>query len=41
MKYLVPMAIVENSLLLAAARRLLRPEDAPRHDVIGSLHYFK
>ncbi|MDM7998284.1 MAG: hypothetical protein QUT30_21655 [Acidobacteriota bacterium] len=37
----VPLAVVENALLLAAARRLLRPEDAPRLDVIRSLHYFK
>jgi hypothetical protein len=37
----IPLAVVENALLLAAARRLLRPEDAPRLDVIRSLHYFK
>jgi len=37
----VPLAVVENALLLAAPRRLLRPEDAPRLDVIRSLHYFK
>jgi hypothetical protein len=37
----VPLAVVENALLLASARRLLRPDDAPRLDVIRSLHYFR
>ncbi len=38
---LVPLKVVENALVLAAARRLLRPEDAPPLDTIRSLHYFR
>ena len=37
----VPLTVVENALLLASARRLLRPEDAPPLDVIRSLLYFR
>jgi hypothetical protein len=37
----VPLTVVENALLLASARRLLRPDDAPLLDVIRSLHYFQ
>ncbi len=37
----VPLTVVENALLLASARRLLRPDDAPPLDVIRSLHYFR
>lgn len=36
----VPLATVENALLLAAARRLARPADAPPLAVIRSLAYF-
>ncbi len=36
----VPVAVVENALVLACARRLLRPPDAPRLGVIRSLAYF-
>jgi len=36
----VPLAVVENALVLACARRLLRPADAPRLGVIRSLAYF-
>jgi hypothetical protein len=36
----VPLAIVENALTLAAARRLARPDDAPPLGVIRSLAYF-
>ena len=38
---LIPLTAVENALVLAAARRLLRPEDAPPLDTIRSLHYFR
>jgi hypothetical protein len=37
----VPLTVVENALLLASARRILRPDDAPRLDVIRSLYYFR
>ena len=36
----VPLAVVENALVLAAARRLGRPTDAPPLGVIRSLAYF-
>ena len=36
----VSLAVVENALVLAAARRLARPEDAPPLGVIRSLAYF-
>ena len=36
----VPFGVVENALLLACARRLLRPADAPPLGVIRSLAYF-
>ena len=36
----VSLAVVENALVLAAARRLVRPEDAPPLGVIRSLAYF-
>jgi hypothetical protein len=36
----VPLTVVENALLLASARRLLRPDDAPPLEPIRSLHYF-
>ena len=36
----VPLAVVENALVLACARRLLRPADAPPLGVIRSLAYF-
>ena len=36
----VPLEAVENSLTLAAARRLARPTDAPPLGVIRSLAYF-
>jgi hypothetical protein len=36
----VPLTVVENALLLASARRLLRAADAPPLDAIRSLHYF-
>jgi hypothetical protein len=38
---LVPLTAVENALVLAAARRLLRPEDAPPLNTVRSLHYFR
>jgi hypothetical protein len=37
----VPLTVVENALLLASARRLLRPDDAPPLETIRSLHYFR
>lgn len=37
----VPLPVVENALLLASARRLYRPDDAPPLDAIRSLHYFR
>ncbi len=36
----VPLEAVENALILAAARRLARPADAPPLGVIRSLAYF-
>ena len=36
----VPLAVVANALVLAAARRLARPPDAPSLGVIRSLAYF-
>ncbi len=36
----VPLATVENALTLAAARRVLRPADAPPLSAIRSLAYF-
>jgi len=36
----VPLCVVENSLLLAAARRLLRPATAPSLAPVRSLAYF-
>ena len=36
----VPLAAVENALVLAAARRLIRPVDAPPLGTIRSLAYF-
>jgi hypothetical protein len=36
----VPFAAVENAFVLAAARRLARPPDAPPLGVIRSLAYF-
>ena len=36
----VPLAAVENALVLAAARRLIRPADAPPLGTIRSLAYF-
>jgi hypothetical protein len=38
---IVPLTAVENALVLASARRLLRSEDAPPLDTIRSLHYFR
>jgi hypothetical protein len=36
----VPLNIVENALILAAARRSARPADAPPLGIIRSLAYF-
>ena len=36
----VPVAAVENALILATARRLIRPNDAPPLNTIRSLAYF-
>jgi hypothetical protein len=36
----VPLLAVENALVLAAARRLVRPADAPPLGTIRSLGYF-
>jgi hypothetical protein len=36
----VSLTIIENALLLAAARRLMRPCDAPPLNPIRSLAYF-
>ena len=36
----VPLAVVENALVLAAARRIFRPADAPPLPPIRSLAYF-
>ena len=37
----VPLKTVENALILAAARRLLRPADAPSLSPVRSLAYFQ
>ena len=37
----VPLKTVENALVLAAARRLLRPADAPPVATVRSLAYFQ
>ena len=37
----VPLSAVENALVLATARRLLRPADAPPLGSVRSLHYFR
>jgi hypothetical protein len=36
----VPLVVIENALVLAAARRLVRPADAPPLSMIRSLAYF-
>jgi hypothetical protein len=36
----IPLAAVENALILAASRRLIRPADAPPLTTIRSLAYF-
>ena len=36
----VPLEVVENAFVLAAARRLMRPADAPPLGTIRSLAYF-
>lgn len=36
----VPLEVVENAMVLAAARRLIRASDAPPLGVIRSLAYF-
>ena len=36
----VPLSAVEHALVLATARRLLRPPDAPPLGPVRSLHYF-
>jgi hypothetical protein len=36
----VAVRVIENALLLAAARRLMRPADAPPFGTIRSLAYF-
>lgn len=36
----VPIEVVENALILAASRRLVRPADAPPLGIIRSLAYF-
>lgn len=37
----VPLSAVEHALVLATARRLLRPPKAPPLGLVRSLHYFK
>jgi len=37
----VPLTAAENALVLATARRLLRPEGAPPLNPVRSLHYFR
>jgi hypothetical protein len=37
----VPLSAVENALVLASSRRLLRPADAAPLGVVRSLHYFR
>jgi hypothetical protein len=36
----VPLSIVENALVLAAVRRMIRPADAPPMTTVRSLAYF-
>ena len=36
----VPVGVIENALVLAAARRLMRPAEAPPLGTIRSLAYF-
>ena len=36
----VPVSVIENAFVLAAARRLMRPADAPPLGTIRSLAYF-
>ena len=36
----IPLAVVENALVLGAARRLYRNPDAPPLSPVRSLHYF-
>jgi hypothetical protein len=36
----VPLSVIENALLLGAARRLYRDLDAPPLPTVRSLHYF-
>ena len=36
----VPLLVIENALVLAAARRLLRPAAAPSLNTVRSLAYF-
>ncbi len=36
----VPLTVIENAFVLAAARRLMRPADAPPLGTIRSLAYF-
>jgi hypothetical protein len=36
----VPLAVIEHALVLAAARRLIRPADSPALGTIRSLAYF-
>jgi len=36
----VPLETIENALILAAARRSVRPAEAPPHGIIRSLAYF-
>jgi hypothetical protein len=36
----VPLAVIDNAFVLAAARRLMRPADAPPLSAIRSLAYF-
>ena len=37
----VPLSAVEHALVLATARRLLRPAEAPAFGPVRCLHYFK
>jgi hypothetical protein len=37
----IPLPAVEHALILATARRLLRPADAPPLGPVRSLHYFR
>jgi len=36
----VPLSTVQDAILLASARRLIRPEDRPPLPPVRSLHYF-